>query len=89
MLVFYRLARRQRRAAYPVYELTRLAFCCTAMERKWGRVIGFGAKDCKASTSRDVNLHSLRPQVSGAVVEHVAVNFCPFCGERIEICRVK
>jgi len=89
MLIFYRLARRSRRTVYPVYEQTRVVFCCKALELKWSRVIGFGAKCCKASTNRDVNLYALRPQANGAVVEHIAVNFCPFCGERIEICRVK
>jgi hypothetical protein len=89
MLVFYRLVRAKRRTAYPVYAQTRVAFCCAAMELKWGRCIGFGAKDCPASTSRDVNLYALRPQANGAVVEHIAVNFCPFCGHRVEICRVK
>jgi hypothetical protein len=89
MLVFYRLARQKRRAAYPVYAQVRVAFCCAAMELKWGRCIGFGAKDCKASTSREVCFYTLRPQVSVHVTELIPVTYCPWCGQRVEICLVK
>ena len=85
MKVFYRAVHR----ALVVYRVVRVTICCVEMQRQWGRLLGFGAKDCAASTSREVNFYAAHPQATGFVTEHVAVNFCPFCGRRIEICRVK
>ena len=86
MKVFYRA----RHSSLVVYEQTAVAFCCAEMERQWGRLIGFGAKDCQRSTSRDVNLFTLRPQASGRpVLEVTPICHCPFCGKMIEPCRVK
>jgi hypothetical protein len=62
MLVFYRLAGRRRRSAYPVYAQTRVVFCCVAMKRQWCRSFGFGAKDCKASKDKAMNLYTARPR---------------------------
>ena len=47
MQVFYRAVRR----ALVVYEQTRVVFCCAAMQRHWGHLVGFGAKECQ-STNR-------------------------------------
>jgi hypothetical protein len=87
MRVLYR-GRQAKQAA--VYEQGPVTFCCAEMCRWWGRLIGFGAKDCLASTSREVNLYLVRAQASGAgVVELVSVDFCPWCGGVIELCREK
>jgi hypothetical protein len=85
MQVFYRVVRR----ALIVYEQTRVVFCCEAMREQWGRVIGFGAKGCSRSTSRDVNSYHCHPQKKGFIVELVPIQFCPFCGQVVETCRVK
>jgi hypothetical protein len=90
MQVFYRAVRGARRAAVTTYEATRVVFCCAAMERQWGRLIGFGVRGCARSTSRDVNLFGDRAQVGGrTILEVTAIAFCPWCGETVEPCRVK
>jgi hypothetical protein len=60
------------------------------MCRWWGVLLGFGVRDGGVSTSREVNLWLERPQASGKpVLEVVAIDFCPFCGEAVETCREK
>jgi hypothetical protein len=84
--VFYRACH----SSIVVYEQIGVSFCCREMERQWDRLIGFGAKDCPRSTSRDVNLFTLRPQANGKpVLEVTPFAFCPWCGEAAEPCRVK
>jgi len=84
MRVFYRSLRR----SVIVYQQTRVAFCCAEMERQWGRLFSFGARDIVACTSRDVNLFVDRPQANGrTILELVPIQHCPFCGEAIETVR--
>jgi hypothetical protein len=86
MRVFYRTLRR----SVTVYQETRAVFCCAAMARQWGRLIGFGARGIEACTSREVSLFLDRPQANGrTVLEIVPIRCCPFCGETIETMRVK
>jgi hypothetical protein len=81
MRVFYRV-RCARRVA--TYEVTRVVFCCGEMERHWGRLIGFGVRGCKTSTSADVNLFTDRAQVGGkTILETTAIAACPWCGETV------
>ena len=85
MRVFYRV-RCARRSAVTTYEATRVVFCCTEMERQWGRLVGFGVRGCKASTSADVNLFADRAQVGGkTVLEATPVVFCPWCRQRVSV----
>jgi hypothetical protein len=86
MRVFYRALYR----SIMVYQQTRAVFCCPTMAEKWGKLIGFGARDTSACTSRDVSLFVDRPQASGHIVlELVPIQCCPFCGEAIETIREK
>ncbi len=86
MRVYYRAVR----SAVTTYEATRVAFCCAAMKRFWGRLVGFGVRGCARSTSADVNLFADRAQAGGkSVLEVTAIACCPWCGEAIEPCRVK
>jgi hypothetical protein len=91
--VFYRSRPAKRSllgAPAVVYQQGPVRFCCAAMCERWGSVIGFGARGCAASTSRDVNLFTDRPQVGGgAVLLLTGICFCPWCGEAVETCRVK
>jgi hypothetical protein len=88
-----RVCYRARPAKRPglVYELDDgVRCCCEGMRRHWNRLIGFGAPGCRASTSREVNLASARPQANGRFVwELFPISFCPWCGEAVEVCRVK
>jgi len=85
MKVFYRVPRRRRNGP-TVYEAVRVEFCCDEMERHWGRIVGFGGKGFRASTSRDLCLYLDRRQaVDGFIVEMVPVAFCPWCGTAVEI----
>jgi hypothetical protein len=86
--VFYRVPRRALRTALTVYEQAAVEFCCAEMGRQWDRLIGFGVKGYPRSTSRDVNLFTVRPQAHGSfVLEVTAVVFCPWCGVAVEMIR--
>jgi hypothetical protein len=86
MRVFYRALRR----SIVVYQQTSVTFCCAEMERRWGKLLGFGARDVSACTSREVNLFADRQQANGqTILEMVPIRYCPFCGEEIETVRVK
>jgi hypothetical protein len=91
MRVLYRSRLSRSRHAEPVYEQAGpTKFCCAEMCRWWGRLIGFGVHGCSASTSKTVNLYLSHPQANGKVVcEVVPADFCPWCGEAVEPCRVK
>jgi len=90
MRVLYR-ARPAACGSFVVFEQAApVRWCCEGMCRHWTNLIGFGVRDCAASTSRDVNLYRDRPQANGGtMLEVVPVAFCPFCGEAIEPCREK
>jgi hypothetical protein len=65
-----------------------VAFCCTEMCRWWGVLVGFGVRGHAATTSRTVNLFLSRPQANGPqVLEVVPVDYCPWCGEVVHVCR--
>ena len=90
MRVFYRVPKCACRSVVTVYEVTRVVFCCEEMKQQWGRLIGFGVKDCLRSTSRDVSLFTAIPQVNGNfLLEVTPVACCPWCGEAVETCREK
>jgi hypothetical protein len=73
-----------------VYRPSQAKFCRVEVNRSWGQLIGFGVRDCPASTTRDVNLFLTKPQTNGAsVLEVVPVQCCAWCGEMVETCRTK
>jgi len=92
MRVFYR-SRAGRTVHGPkvVYEqVGEPAFCCEAMHRHWGLMVGFGVRGAERSTSKEINLWTRLPQASGfGAWGLVAIHFYPFCREAVEICRVK
>src|SRR5256885_776819 len=93
MQVSYR-SRRPKRAVLDlpaVYEqVGDPTFCCEGMARQWGRIVAFGVAGHPRTTSREVCLSVPRPQASGgSILEVVAIDFCPWCGEAVEVCRVK
>jgi hypothetical protein len=93
MRVFYRVRRHKLPTCPPpvVYETARpVQWCCARMCQWWERLVGFGVRDCLASTDRGVNLYFDRSQANGTVaVEIVPIDHCPFCGVPVETCRVK
>jgi hypothetical protein len=67
-----------------------IKFCCAGMCRQWGGLLGFGVRDCPASTNRTVNLFADHPQANGrSVLELTEIQFCPWCGEVVETVREK
>jgi len=73
-----------------LYRQGAIKFCCVGMCRAWNVLIGFGAGNGGATTSREVNFLVSRPQASDTpILEMVPVDFCPWCGEPVETCRVK
>lgn len=86
MRVFYRALY----GSIAVYQQTSVSFCCAVMARRWGKLLGFGARDGAVCTSRDVSLFIDRQQANGrTVLELVPIQHCPFCGEVIETVREK
>jgi len=85
MHVFYTSHGAKRPGLPVVYEQTSVKFCCAEFERQWGRLVGFGARGIVRSTSRDVNLYTVHPQVNGFVLEVTAIAFCPFCGAAVKV----
>jgi hypothetical protein len=65
-----------------VYEVVgRVQCCCGGMRHQWNRFIGFGAPGSRATTSREVNLASARPQADERLVwELFPISHCPWCG---------
>lgn len=57
---------------------------------KFVRMIGFGVRDCPKSSSKEVNIWTRIPQARGMFTWGlVEINYCPFCGEAVETCRLK
>ena len=65
-------------------------WCCADMARRWGALVAFGVRGQQRTTNREVNLQTPLPQANGKVLAGVtAIQFCPWCGEAVEVCRVK
>jgi hypothetical protein len=65
-------------------------FCCAEMCQEWNILVGFGIKGHPRTTSREVNVFTQHPQASGSILVGITeIRYCPWCGERIELCRVK
>ncbi len=93
MRVFYR-AIRNRLLVGPrrIYEQAGpILFCCREMIDQWGILVGFGVLGCRRTTSREVNIFTaLVPQTNGRIVTGITeIWYCPWCGERIEVWRLR
>ena len=78
------------KAKIVTYRQGAVRFCCAEMCRWWNRLIGFGVRDAAASTDRAVNLFMEHPQANGSrLLEIVPVEYCPWCGEFVEMVRTK
>jgi hypothetical protein len=89
MRVSYRSCRKRRCST--VYEQTGLlTFCCDKMRVEWDILIGFGLKGHPRTSSREVNLFGLHQFSTGTIIPVITdIQFCPWCGEDIEVIRVK
>jgi hypothetical protein len=74
-----------------VYEQTgSLVFCCDRMRREWGILIGFGLKRHSRTSCREVNLFGLHQLSTGSIIPVITdIRYCPWCGEEIEVVRMK
>jgi hypothetical protein len=60
------------------------------MRDEWGILIGFGVKGHARATSREVNIFTLHPQSTGTIIPGITeIRYCPWCGEEVEVVRVK
>jgi hypothetical protein len=59
-------------------------FCCKEMQEAWGEYLQFGDSDF-LNKNANVNLIKAACYPSGTVVDYMAIQFCPFCGRKIEI----
>jgi hypothetical protein len=87
----YRSCGQCRTTGETLYEVAgRVEFCCASMCRYWTVLVGFGVKGHAQTTSREVHLYQEIPQAGGGPVCALAeIQFCPWCGEAVETCRVK
>jgi hypothetical protein len=64
-----------------------VSFCCDEMEKAWGdHFVHFGELDALlGNLNGDVNIYHCSPYPEGAAWSEMAIRFCPFCAEPIEI----
>lgn len=61
-------------------------FCCEVMAGAWEEdFISFGEFEGLLNKNGNVNIYHCRPYPEGAFWDELAIKFCPFCGEKIEI----
>lgn len=61
-------------------------FCCEEMAEAWKeKFISFGEYDGILNKDGNVNIYHCSPYPEGACWGELAIKFCPFCGEEIEI----
>jgi YgiT-type zinc finger domain-containing protein len=64
-------------------------FCCTPMMEYYEGLFVFGdvQEHMFATTQEDAKVHMLieRTYTGEIEIENIPINFCPFCGERIEM----
>jgi len=60
--------------------------CCLAMkEALEADAIGFGeVHDCILNQNHNINFFDCSPYSEGAVWDEYKINFCPFCGQKVE-----
>lgn len=58
-------------------------YCCTAARNS--EAVTFGEIDSNLNRNEHVNISSCAPYPEGAVWEEEEINFCPFCGTKVEI----
>lgn len=59
-------------------------FCCDEMKTEWFYLFGFGEKhSMDLNENKSVNIYY--PVFDGDDFDLIPINFCPFCGEKIEI----
>ena len=65
-------------------------FCCPRMEEAWrDSAVGFGEFDSSYVEQEGVNIYRCHPYSEGAVWDEYRIDFCPFCGLRIEVVTVE
>jgi hypothetical protein len=89
MRVSYRSCRN--RECYTLYEqIGPLDFYCEDLRREWDILIGFGIKGRPRTSSRHVNIFGLHQFSTGSIVPVINdIRYCPWCGDEIEVVRVK
>lgn len=89
MRISYRSCRKH--GCFTVYEQTGLLdFCCEDLRREWDILIGFGIKGHPRTSSRHVNIFGLHQFSTGSIIPVITdIRYCPWCGEEIEVVRVK
>jgi len=75
------------------YYIKDIKFCCEKMREAFDKkFIGFGNFEDGGyagygKINININIYSCLPYPEGACWEDMKINFCPFCGEKIEVIR--
>lgn len=62
---------------------TSISFCC--LDAELSKAIIFGDVDEILNRDPNMNIYSCNPYPEGPVWNEEAIQFCPFCGAKIEI----
>lgn len=66
---------------------TTVVICCDGMKEAWEeKAVFFGEYgEYGFNTNKSVNIAKCSPYPEGAVFNEYPINYCPFCGKKIEI----
>lgn len=61
-------------------------FCCDRMVEAWtDGAVRFGEYGRWTNRNQDVNIFHCSPYPEGAVYSEYKIDYCPFCGEKIDV----
>lgn len=64
-------------------------FCCDKMDDAWGEFVVFGEDDSFINATNSAVIVQTMCYPSDAVINHMNIDYCPFCGAKIEIENIK
>ena len=64
-------------------------FCCGEMNAAWDEFIVCGEDDSCINTINSATIVQTMCYPSGTVINHMNIDYCPFCGATIEIENIK
>ena len=66
-------------------KLASIDFCCNDAEDAWGEFIVWGDDDRYLNKTNSPTIIKTCCYPSGTVMDYLEIQYCPFCGKRIEI----
>ncbi len=60
-------------------------FCCNDMKNAWNDFVVWGSDDSFLNTTKSATIVQVKCYPSQTYMEYMEINYCPFCGQKIEI----